>query len=296
MALNPDLLEQEVLIDQISTNEHLVNLPGLKVQRKNGNLARPILMSMNVSAKEYAIHINLKGSLLVQYDKANMHYLAPSRSILFVSGPEEIPLHYSRGSFDHYLISWDENLTSALSRWVHSKKASSKDDEESNIYLYSRLNAQVMRMQDRIIELSHSYGQSAEPLIFGFLHELVVFAMSGKNEISLTTIPYDAPEYVKSLLQKVKKDPALPWSLKEASKLVGYSQFHLSRTFKTLVGYGFPEFVDRCRVERSSKELLAGKYSVDQIATKYGYNSTHGLREAMKEYLGFLPSEVRLGL
>ncbi len=225
-----------------------------------------------------------------------MHYLAPARSLLFVSGAEEIPLYYSRGSFDHYLIVWDEHLTSALSRWVNLKRTSLKDEAKSTIFFYSGLNPQVIRTQDRIIELCHSYGQSAEPLIFGFLHELVVFAMSGKNEISLTTIPYDAPDYIKLLLQKVKKNPALPWSLKEASKQVGYSQFHLSRMFKSLIGYGFPEFVDRCRVERSLKDLIAGKLSVDQIATKYGYHSTHGLREAMKEYLGFLPSEVCLGL
>jgi AraC-like DNA-binding protein len=102
------------------------------------------------------------------------------------------------------------------------------------------------------------------------------------------------PSFLEELLKRVKYEAAYGWSLKKAAEFVGYSPFHLSRTFKAFMGYGFPEFVDRARVELAIKYLSESVHSVDQVATLCGYCSTHGLREAMKQYVGFLPSEIRM--
>jgi AraC-like DNA-binding protein len=91
----------------------------------------------------------------------------------------------------------------------------------------------------------------------------------------------------------VRENPALPWPLKDAADMAGYSPFHFSRVFKGLVGYGFHEYVDRCRTECAVELLVTTDMPVDLVASTCGFGTTQGLRESVKEYLGLVPSELR---
>jgi len=90
------------------------------------------------------------------------------------------------------------------------------------------------------------------------------------------------------------KKPDAPWPLKDAAAMAGYSPFHFSRVFKSLAGYGFHEFVDRCRTEFAVGKLCQGELAVDVVASASGFGTTQGLRESIKEYLGLVPSELRV--
>lgn len=111
----------------------------------------------------------------------------------------------------------------------------------------------------------------------------------------LAEIPQQIQGSLRTLLEAVKDDPRQSWSLKEAAAMAAYSPFHLSRTFRTIAPYGFPEFVDRCRTELALSLLMSSTSSIEDIAQSCGFGSAQAMRNACREYLGFLPSELRSG-
>jgi len=130
-------------------------------------------------------------------------------------------------------------------------------------------------------------------LMLSAIYEAVAKLMVSADEVQLATVPEDLPETLRILTQKVRSSPALAWPLKEAADMAGYSPFHFSRVFKQLVGYGFHEYVDRCRTESAIDMLISTESAVDLVASSCGFGTTQGLRESVKEYLGLVPSELR---
>ena len=289
-----ELLDKDAQFVQDRQSDVLIDIANLKVQRMQGKLERPWSTNIRVRPNHLAVKFNIQGSLLIRDIQGIHQFLAPEQSVICIKGPAEIPVDFSRGNYDHYIFSWNMAQTAGLAKWIEAMAVKlGKTESHRSVYVGSSLISHITKIQDRMLKVCHSYGEVAEPLVLGALHEMAVYAVTAKNEINLTSLPTEIPSFLKLLLRRVKKSPQDSWSLKEASALAGYSPFHLSRTFKAHIGYGFPEFVDRCRVERAVQYLLSGNYSIDRVAAVCGYSSTHGLREAMKEYVGFLPSELR---
>ena len=71
------------------------------------------------------------------------------------------------------------------------------------------------------------------------------------------------------------------------------AEFQDVRVFKQMVGYGFHEYVDRCRTELAVNLLVSSNIAVDNVATNAGFGTTQGLRESVRDYLGLVPSEFR---
>lgn len=109
----------------------------------------------------------------------------------------------------------------------------------------------------------------------------------------LTEIPAEAPEALKELLKEIVEFPERPWSLKEAAAKASYSAFYLSRMFRTISSYGFPEYVDRARTQKAIKMLLESNLSIPEIIETCGFSSLQRFRNACRDYSGFLPSELQ---
>lgn len=71
------------------------------------------------------------------------------------------------------------------------------------------------------------------------------------------------------------------------------SEEYASRFFKEHTGYNFLEYVEKTRIEASFKLLEDYKYSIEQIATAVGYNSSASFRRAFKRYTGISPTVYR---
>jgi AraC-like DNA-binding protein len=147
----------------------------------------------------------------------------------------------------------------------------------------------ILWTQEHIKESS----KDTETAVLACAIDLVGAAMTASSTSFLADIVSTAPDALKQLMVAVKKDPTGNWSLRDAAAYAGYSPFHLSRTFRTVVDFGFPEYVDRCRAEFAIDRLLKTDLSIDEVASSCGFGSTQALREAFKEYLGMLPSEIR---
>lgn len=71
------------------------------------------------------------------------------------------------------------------------------------------------------------------------------------------------------------------------------SEVYLSNFFKEQVGENFSEYVERLRIQTASELLTQSKISIEDIAARVGYNSSHAFRRAFKRCKGILPTELR---
>ena len=135
--------------------------------------------------------------------------------------------------------------------------------------------------------------EPVEPILFGILSQIIPPIWMSEEEFQLTPLPEGLPETILDLIRSVKRQPEASWPLRDASLIVGYSPFHFSRYFKQLVGYGFHEFVERARTELAIQSLLATADPIELVSSRSGFGTTQAMREALKEYVGLVPSEIR---
>ena len=72
----------------------------------------------------------------------------------------------------------------------------------------------------------------------------------------------------------------------------GFTVSHLSRTFKSVIGTGLLEYIQKLRVDKA-KELLEGGASVNDAAIGSGYLDAKALTRAFKKYEGITPGSYR---
>lgn len=267
-------------------------MPGMgyvKLETVSGSLPRIATGAAVVPAGVNALVINLHGTLLARSAPNGRLVLIPPRSLTFVR-PGRLVVQASRGDHESLLVTWPSRATPILEMWLNAR-AGSKGANRS--VACKPIDPHFLGAYDRFNAAIKGSGEVMEPLVLSFLYEVTARLMSSGDQVQLAALPLDLPETIKDLIAKVRKNPAAPWPLKDAADMAGYSPFHFSRVFKSLVGYGFHEFVDRSRTECAVEMLVTTESAVDLVASTCGFGTTQGLRESVKEYLGLVPSELR---
>lgn len=244
--------------------------------------------------------LNLKGTLLARTASTGRLVLIPPRSLTYVRHARFI-VQAARGEHYSHLISWENKVTPLLYAWMEernrARNAQSPVRSESQVQVRNMACRPIDPLFRDAVERFHKAvdgpPEVCEPLVVSFLYEVVSRLMADLDQVQLAAAPLDLPETIKELTLKVRQSPANPWPLREAADMAGYSPFHFSRVFKNLVGYGFHEYVDRCRTECAVEMLVTTDSAVDLVASTCGFGTTQGLRESVKEYLGLVPSELR---
>ncbi len=245
-----------------------------------------------VPSQYNAVAINAKGTLLVRSSTTPKLIVVPPRSITFLKGRLKLGVVAARGEHSTQIISWASAVTPLMEHWINTRLQVRGGTHLVRPIACKPIDPQFLAVVERF-EHAKTSPESAELLMLSALYEALAKLMMGGDEVQLATIPDDLPETLKNLTLKVRSNPALGWPLKEAADMAGYSPFHFSRVFKQLVGYGFHEYVDRCRTECAIEMLVSSESAVDLVASTCGFGTTQGLRESVKEYLGLVPSELR---
>lgn len=71
------------------------------------------------------------------------------------------------------------------------------------------------------------------------------------------------------------------------------SEVYLSNFFKEQMGENFSDYVERIRIETACELILNGKHSIEEIAYKVGYSSSHTFRRVFKRTKGVIPSRFK---
>jgi AraC-like DNA-binding protein len=285
----------EVNLDCVAGSSRRLEQAGLqhlRLEVYQATLAKTSAGTVHVPAQYNAIAINTKGALLVRSATNPRLIVVPPRSITFLKGRLKLGLIAARGEHSTQILSWASAVTPLLEHWINSRLQARSGQHSVRPIACRPIDPHFLAAVERL-EHSKTVGDSVELVMLSAIYESVAKLMMGADEVQLATIPDDLPETLKNLTNKVRANPALGWPLKEAADMAGYSPFHFSRVFKQLVGYGFHEYVDRCRTETAIDMLVSTDAAVDLVASTCGFGTTQGLRESVKEYLGLVPSELR---
>lgn len=262
----------------------------VRLETVGGTVQRTSTGTINVPAGMNVLCLNHKGTLIARTSVQGRLVLIPPRSLTFVRGTKLI-LQAARGEHQCVLLSWHNNVTSLLDAWLQARSRTGAG--ASRNVACKPIDPHFRAAVERLEEAIQHPGETMEPIVVSVLYEIVARLMIGLDQVQLAAVPMDLPETIKELVVQVRQNPAAGWPLREAASKAGYSPFHFSRVFKNLVGYGFHEYVDRCRTECAVELLCTTDHAVDLVASTCGFGTTQGLRESVKEYLGLVPSELR---
>jgi AraC-like DNA-binding protein len=153
--------------------------------------------------------------------------------------------------------------------------------------------ASVLGLDEPLFDLGGQRNPTFSVRLGARVLSVVASVLERRDEIRFSTPPEGVPDAILRLLDEVRKHPEAYWPLPEASRISGYSTTHFSRIFRSAVGYGFQSFVERCRTEAAVKLLTTTHENVDNIAETCGFGATQTMRVALREHVGFVPSELR---
>jgi len=273
-----------------------IEVPGLGLLRlEHLGVSVPRSVSGTVAAPPgvNVLGINLEGAIIARAANQGRVLIVPPRSMFFMRGPIRLSSLVARGDHRIQLLSWSSAALPALDQWMQSTAAGRHTKGQYRFLGCKPLDPHFAEVIKRFDEARANNGELTEPLMISVAYEAVPRIMVGGDQMLLSPLPSDLPEPIQRLTEAVRKNPAGSWSLKEASDMASYSPFHFSRVFKQLVGYGFHEYVDRCRTELAVGMLVSSDKAVDIVAAQSGFGTTQGLRESVREYLGLVPSEFR---
>ena len=80
-------------------------------------------------------------------------------------------------------------------------------------------------------------------------------------------------------------------SLDELANTVELSSTHINRLFQSELKISPMEYLIQKRLEQAKKLLLSSEFSITQIATKCGFNSSAYFSKMFKKYYNATPSE-----
>jgi len=265
----------------------------LRLEALSINAPKSATGTVSIAAGVNVFGVNVDGAVIGRPASASRVVILPAQSVFFAKGPLRLSTLAARGDHKLQLLSWHSTALPSLDQWLQSHGPTRSGKGLAKRIGCRPIDPVIADALKRMEEAKSLNDAMTEPLMMSVVHEVVGRIMVGEDEMQLSMLPGNLPEALLNLASHVRVNPAGNWSLKEASELASYSPFHFSRVFKQLAGFGFHEYVERCRTEHAVSLLVNTELSVDHVATQSGFGTTQGLRESVRDYLGLVPSEFR---
>ncbi|MDU5333345.1 AraC family transcriptional regulator [Enterococcus sp.] len=93
------------------------------------------------------------------------------------------------------------------------------------------------------------------------------------------------------LIEYIEAHLTEEFSIAEAAKAIGISEYHLKRTFSFIAGMTLFDYIKNRKFSLANADLIAGK-KVTEVAFMYGYQTVEGFSRAFREWSGYTPSDV----
>ena len=115
-----------------------------------------------------------------------------------------------------------------------------------------------------------------------------------KDEIPKVNLGLDDQlEKFKDILDYVDNNFQNKITLGDIAEKVYFSEAHLSRFFKEMMGVTFQQYLDYIRIDKAADLLLSTNQTITDIAYESGLSSTKSLNKLFKDHLYCTPSELR---
>ena len=83
------------------------------------------------------------------------------------------------------------------------------------------------------------------------------------------------------------------YSLSDIADNIGYSERHTARLIKNIYGESLSDMRERRAMEKAKKILEESEFSIEEVATESGFESSAALRRAFKKREGITPLEFK---
>lgn len=107
-----------------------------------------------------------------------------------------------------------------------------------------------------------------------------------KNDSHLRTV-----EQIKQYVQENYSDAEM--TLYRIAEQVERPEKYISQLFKEVTGVNLSDYLEKVRMDQAAGLLRSNEFTVDEIAARTGYNSSHSFRRAFKRVTGISPSSYR---
>jgi AraC-like DNA-binding protein len=263
----------------------------VQVLEISAQLAKPTAAIAQLLPGSHALVFNPHGSLWLRTNAPPNKLLIPSGSLTFIRGGSRVAVLGGRGEQQIVIFTWHTSLSSALENWILTKAGSRHAPIRA--LASQSVGIKLKPGVDRFFDAIRNRPTNADPLLISALFELCGHLLGAPDQLRIARDAEKVPEPLTELIEAVRNDPTAPWPLVDAATRAGYSPFHFSRVFKAALGYGFHEYVERCRTEIALLLLIQTANPVDIVASSAGFGTPQSLRDAMKQYVGLVPSELR---
>lgn len=263
----------------------LVEEDGLNIVEQVSIRRKPLFWQLHTAPDHVVLVMNLDGAW-VATNQRDINVLTP-RSGWLIREDQHLSALLSRGAHEQLIVSCHLDLLTGFTRGA--------GESVSDLMLVncppSSFYGEVFDMLSYWCQL---YQSTNLPKLAGAAAILAAQALQNQYSVALTKSADDTyAEPIIQLMNLIRRSPTSEWNLTSAAEQVGYSSYHLSRTFKSTVGMGLPEYVERCRTEKALAIVTTKNVSLEEIALTCGFSSSHNLRDAFRSNLGLLPSEIR---
>ncbi|MFC5700932.1 helix-turn-helix domain-containing protein [Cohnella faecalis] len=164
-------------------------------------------------------------------------------------------------------------------------------------YYHSKDTHNLMLPFYRNIDEFYSQKPYSNIMIKNYLEEIIVLsyrAFTEKAGSSTRYSPQKSPNSVGytvySVIRFIENHLFELGSIKSIAEKLGYSYTYLSHTFKNKTGMTLQRYISLKKIEKAMEMLNYGDISINQIATKLGYETLQSFSKAFSRIMGYPPS------
>lgn len=145
----------------------------------------------------------------------------------------------------------------------------------------------IESVKRRVIDIGSSERlEMIQTEFFVIMEELCGLIANKKKDVHIQII-----KQIKEYTVENYSDTEL--SLYRVAEQVERPEKYISQLFKEVTGVNFSDHLIKVRMDQAVILLKDSRYTVDEIAMRVGYNSSHSFRRAFKRLIGVSPSAYR---
>lgn len=145
----------------------------------------------------------------------------------------------------------------------------------------------IESVKRRVIDIGSSERlEMIQTEFFVIMEELCGLIANKKKDVHIQII-----KQIKEYTAENYSDTEL--SLYRVAEQVERPEKYISQLFKEVTGVNFSDHLIKVRMDQAVILLKDSRYTVDEIAIRVGYNSSHSFRRAFKRLIGVSPSAYR---